>query len=305
MVERMESRWKEWEQPLLILSFALHPSHKLQKFRSSTPNLTWTHIGQWLKYYYESWFGSKPVSILHELTKYKRAEDPYDMDSFNQFRGNLVDFWDSTIGIGPELARVAIRIHGISVNSASVERLWSSMGYLHTNRRNRLEQKKVLAMSQIRSEILFTRKIKDVRECEREMQRLHIATPICPDNENEDDNLNEGGYIQVSDDEDKVDNNETTNNNDDREELIIQNEEQRWNQLIKEWIELGNRENQFENNEDECFLSPEWNNDFDFAGRNVHPADDERAKWSLSTLFESSLESPSFLGSDEIFTNAY
>ncbi|CAB5335229.1 unnamed protein product [Rhizophagus irregularis] len=133
-------------------------------------------------------------------------------------------------------------------------------------------------MSQIRSEILFTRKIKDVRECEREMQRLHIATPICPDNENEDDNLNEGGYIQVSDDEDK---------------------------LIKEWIELGNNENQFENNEDECFLSPEWNNDFDFAGQNVHPADDERAKWSLSTLFESFLESPSFLGSDEIFTNAY
>jgi len=103
------------------------------------------------------------------------------------------------------------------------------------------------------------------------------------------------------DDDDK-----TINNNDNREELITQNEEQtRWDQLIEEWIELGNRENQFENNEDECFLSPEWNNDFDFAGRNVHPADDERAKWSLSTLFESSLESPSFLGSDEIFTNAY
>jgi len=139
MVERMEHRWKEWEQPLLILSFILHPSYKLQKFSSSAPNLTWTHIGQWLKYYYESWFGSKPVSILSELIKYKRMQDPYDMDSFNQFKGNLVDFWESTNGIGPELARVAIRIHGICVNSASVERLWSSMGYLHTNRRNRLE----------------------------------------------------------------------------------------------------------------------------------------------------------------------
>lgn len=31
----------------------------------------------------------------------------------------------------------------------------------------------------------------------------------------------------------------------------------------------------------------------------MHPADDKRAKWSLSTLSESSLESPSFLGSDE------
>ena len=61
------------------------------------------------------------------------------MESFNQFHSNLVDFWDSTIDVGPELARVAIRIHGICVNSTSVERLWSNMGYLHTNRRNRLE----------------------------------------------------------------------------------------------------------------------------------------------------------------------
>ncbi|UZO21673.1 uncharacterized protein OCT59_014060 [Rhizophagus irregularis] len=118
------------------------------------------------------------------------------MDSFNQFHGNLVDFWDSTIGINPELAHVAISI------------------------------------------------------------------PIYPDNENKDDNLNEGKYIQVSDDENK------------------------------NW-EIGKIK--FKNNEDECFLSPEWNNDFDFTGQNVHPADDKRAKWSLSTLSESSLESPSFL----------
>lgn len=156
-------------------------------------------------------------------------------------------------------------------------------------------------MSQIRSDILFTRKIKDVRECNREMQRLHIATPISPDvDENEEHELNEE-CIQVSDDE----NDENVDNNDTREELIIQNEEQKWSQLIEEWIELGNQENRFENNEDECFLSLEWNSDFDFAGRKVHPADDEMAKWNLSTLFESSLESPSFLGSDEIFTNAY
>ena len=163
-------------------------------------------------------------------------------------------------------------------------------------------------MSQIRSEILFTCKIKDVRECECKIQRLHIATPICPDNENEDhnDELNEEEYIQVSDDKNEEDSNENTNNDDIiREELIIQSEERRWNQLIEKWIELGNRKNQFEDDEDKCFLSPEWNSDFDFAGRNMHPADDERAKWSLRTLFESSLESPSFLGSDEIFTNAY
>ena len=57
-------------------------------------------------------------------------------------------------------------------------------------------------MNQIRSDILFTRKIQNAREYEREMQRLHIATPICDDeNEEQEHELNED-IIQVSDDKD-------------------------------------------------------------------------------------------------------
>jgi hypothetical protein len=144
-------------------------------------------------------------------------------------------------------------------------------------------------MSQIRSDILFTRKIKEARECEHEIQRLHIATPICPDDEVEEHELNEldeEEIVQVSDDENGEGNNQNTDVN--GEEIITDDEEQRWSQLIEEWIELGNRENHFENNDEEIFLSTEWNSDFNLAGREVHPADDKKAKWSLITLFESS-----------------
>uniref|UniRef100_U9UVP6 HAT C-terminal dimerisation domain-containing protein n=1 Tax=Rhizophagus irregularis (strain DAOM 181602 / DAOM 197198 / MUCL 43194) TaxID=747089 RepID=U9UVP6_RHIID len=37
-----------------------------------------------------------------------------------------------------ELGAVALKIFGICVNAASVERMWSSMGFLHTVRHNRL-----------------------------------------------------------------------------------------------------------------------------------------------------------------------
>jgi len=70
---------------------------------------------------------------------YKQGDDPYNLETFLQFKGNLVNYWDSTAGIEPELAKVAMHIHSICVNSASVERLWSSMGFLHTNLRNRLK----------------------------------------------------------------------------------------------------------------------------------------------------------------------
>jgi hypothetical protein len=41
MVSRMENRWKDWKQPLLLLSIALHPSYKLSKFQLTVNNLTW------------------------------------------------------------------------------------------------------------------------------------------------------------------------------------------------------------------------------------------------------------------------
>jgi len=44
------------------------------------------------------------------------------------------------------------------------------------------------------------------------------------------------------------------------------------------------------------------NNDFNFGGRTIHPADDPAAKWSLASLFVSSLESPSYLGPNQIYS---
>ena len=82
-------------------------------------------------------------------------------------------------------------------------------------------------MSQIRSDILFARKKRNARECEREMQRLHIAIPICDDeNEEHEHELNED-IIQVSDDEDDEEEEDGEDIDDNREELIIESETQK------------------------------------------------------------------------------
>ncbi|CAB4380184.1 unnamed protein product [Rhizophagus irregularis] len=224
MVLRMESRWKDWEQPLLLLSIALHPSYKLSKFRSTVNNLTWTHIGQWLKYYYFAFFGTSAKTILSELIDYKRGDDPYDDDSFLQFRGNVLNFWESTMGIGQELAKVAIRIHSICVNSAS--------------------HKKVLAMSQIRSDILYQRQIKEVNQADQQMKRLHIATPIASDdldylNDEPLQNIDEE-FLIVSDDEDV--NNAIEKDIVDEEEPSTEENENQWSSIISQWIEEANFE---------------------------------------------------------------
>src|SRR5438045_6670993 len=92
MVERMEKHWKQWEQPLLILSMVLHPSYKVSRFCTSTPNLSMVHLGKWLKYYYEAWFGHKPRTILAEFMQYMKSLDPLMMIHLLNLKANWLPF---------------------------------------------------------------------------------------------------------------------------------------------------------------------------------------------------------------------
>lgn len=138
MLARLENRWAQWEQPLLLLSFVLHPKYRLSKFFLCAAGLSYTHFSQWLYYYYNVWFEETPTRILREFLSYQREAFPFNKETYDQFDSNIIDFWDSAKGLAPELSHLALQLFRICVNSASVERLWSTMGFLHTKRRNRL-----------------------------------------------------------------------------------------------------------------------------------------------------------------------
>jgi hypothetical protein len=157
-------------------------------------------------------------------------------------------------------------------------------------------------MSQIRSDILYHRQKKNAKELDTKIRHLHIATPIV-----EDDNLNSPEFNNLSEDDLLVsddDNGENENNNvalNNFSEPYTEEQEQEWNIFVREWIEAIERENMFDHSEDEIFLDNEMDNDFNFGGRMIHPADDPTAKWPLASLFISNLELPSYLGANQIY----
>ena len=134
MIERLEKRWSQWEQPLLLLSFMLHPKYRLTYFNSRVENLTFTTLGRYLTYYYKAWFQKRPTRLLLDFEDYRQKIEPFNDETFNQFGNDVFKFWKYVEGDYKELAKVALKIFGICVNAASVERMWSSMGFLHTNR---------------------------------------------------------------------------------------------------------------------------------------------------------------------------
>ena len=54
MINRLENRWNQWEQPLFLLSFALHPKYRFAYFNSDLNNLSFTSLGRYLTYYYKA-----------------------------------------------------------------------------------------------------------------------------------------------------------------------------------------------------------------------------------------------------------
>ncbi|RIB07898.1 hypothetical protein C2G38_2213083 [Gigaspora rosea] len=97
MISRLERRWKQWEQPLLLLAFLLNPNIP--------------------------WFGRQPTRILLEFEMYRKRKWPFDCESYEQFEEDVLGFWEFASSSTKELGPLAMRLFGICVNAASIERL--------------------------------------------------------------------------------------------------------------------------------------------------------------------------------------
>ncbi|GBB96440.1 hypothetical protein RclHR1_27580001 [Rhizophagus clarus] len=157
MIDRLEKRWSQWEQPLFLLSFALHPKYRFAYFNSDLNNLSFTSLGRYLTYYYKAWFKKRLLRLLLEFEDFRQKVEPFNNETFEQFGEDAFKFWGYVEGDYKELAAVALKIFGMCVNAASVERMWSSMGFLHTN-------EKILAMSQLRASINFLLREKELQQ---------------------------------------------------------------------------------------------------------------------------------------------
>ncbi|GBC06624.1 hypothetical protein RclHR1_06990004 [Rhizophagus clarus] len=271
MIERLEKRWSQWEQPLLLLSFMLHSMYRLTYFNSTIENLSFTTLGCYLTYYYKAWFQKRPI---------------------RQFGDDVFKFWKYVEGDYKELAGVALRIFGIYVNSASVERMWSFMGFFHTNRRNRLNNDKVLSMSKLHISINFSFRKKELQKNQAEFLNLN-AKPV----ETEFSNL------QILDDDsaEVLQQNPVDNNDDgnvESENDILTSE--RWERELAEWKEMLTEEEVSRLEEEEALRDNPGSLRGDLLTEYTHLAIDTRVKWQLKILFSFVINIPAYLKSNEM-----
>ena len=105
----------------------------MKRFKDDV-RINYATFGKQLVYYYHAQFGKEPTYILREFDDFHLEKYPFNYDSYKQFNGDIWRYQYYAKESINELGLVAYRIFEICVNAASVKRLWSSMGFLQTNR---------------------------------------------------------------------------------------------------------------------------------------------------------------------------
>ncbi|CAG8791106.1 21915_t:CDS:2, partial [Gigaspora rosea] len=205
--------------------------------------VSYINLNKWVQYYYIKWFGKNPTSMIRELLAYKENSFPFNEPSLLELEQTPLDYWSFLSDSVPDLSQIATKLFSICVNSASCERLFSSMGFLHTKRRNKLNYSKVLWMAQIRGELQREKFIKSIRFDDQRVKNNRIAVPVG--NEEIDNIMLEPPELDGLDEEDIS------------EDDISDNE-----------IDINLNE---------------------LLNIQIHPADNDNAKWDLTTLFKSQL----------------
>ena len=106
-----------------------------------------------------------------------------------------------------------------------------------------------------------------------------------------EDDLNVSDWDDV--DDTNKDSDEEIADDSDVEEADEAENDFHWSDICRNWIHLTECENQFDNEEDNQLLEMTH---FHAAERNIHPANDEIAKWRLEYLFKENIKAPTFLG---------
>ncbi|GES85706.1 ribonuclease H-like domain-containing protein [Rhizophagus clarus] len=215
---------------------------------NTIPSVNYSAFGKWLIYYYRAWFGKEPKCILREFDDFWLAKFPFNLESYRQFNNDIWHYWCYVSVSTNELGLVACRIFGVCVNAASIERLWSCMEFLQTNRRNRLMSSKALQMSKLRADITYG-------------HRLH-NNPIFIEPILDINNTNE------------TDTNQNPNNSNGSENARNDNQtaKNEFGQYLQGWAEMLEEKKNAELDEEKSDMPLD---------DVTHPANDTNAKWDL------------------------
>ncbi|CAG8463171.1 12130_t:CDS:2 [Cetraspora pellucida] len=192
LIIEIDNRWQKIFNPVFLITWFLYPYHHGEGL-----NLTW-HL-----YVQEAAYGlfctfypdHNQDQFIDEWLNYSNQEGPFSASSVKNpsFTKFPLRYWHTMLNATPNLSEFACRHLSIPPNSATSERVWSLLGNIHMERRNRLSPVRAAKMAQISWYISQKSK-----QNEKKSQPSEKTSNEIESNISDDDN-----YIDSSDDIDE------------------------------------------------------------------------------------------------------
>jgi len=152
LTQLLEKRWKQQEQPLLLLAFMLHPKYA-STFRSMAiidSRLSVMSMTNYAILYYKKFIGDDFGDLPNQVNKwyYNQFPEAVLYASQEHFR-----FWNTLESSADRLSALASKVLSFIVQTATCERLFSAFWNFITKKRNRLSSDKAHYLTQVKRQV--------------------------------------------------------------------------------------------------------------------------------------------------------
>ncbi|RIB27525.1 hypothetical protein C2G38_2160385 [Gigaspora rosea] len=91
--KRLEKRWRDWEQPLLLLAYFLNSDLRSSNLNLRACKISFVELCKYAQVYYKLWTGNKLQMLASEMAQYRDKTFPFDDYQVNQFKNKPLRFW--------------------------------------------------------------------------------------------------------------------------------------------------------------------------------------------------------------------
>jgi hypothetical protein len=200
MLYKLNARINKWDLDLLILSTALDPRYRLKLFNVQV--LDEFKVLEIAESIFTKLFEREPnlrLPLLAYLTDFENFVSKVSYEECLKDNGKYINIYWNTAAKdknNADLLKLMRHLECIVPNSAASERLFSTLGFIHSKSRNRLLPKTVLKLARIRAELL-----EEIRKDEAgtsmeatayKLSKLSVDRSSDDDNETSPYNNNDG-----------------------------------------------------------------------------------------------------------------
>ena len=257
----LEKRWNQQEQPIFLLAYMFHPKYA-KMFRDMTRNQTNLDLGKVLIFcilYYKKYICDltdvETRNFSPELNDWYRDAIPEA-----KVLKNLppTDFWNALKQTTPHCSRLAIFLLSIVAQTATCERLFSTLGNFGSKKRNKLHPEKMHYLAQVKRSVavMDEKNTKQMRILNsKELPRVNIEEEhedIYAGNEQHNEVTELNNSIEVGDDSDEEDG--SIESNDDMEVNGASDEEDDTDEHWKSVFDKLNELDRIDDNECNTYI---------------------------------------------------